>query len=140
MKVVIEPSWLSVLKEEFSNSYFKQLVLHLKTEKQLGKIIYPAGKLIFNAFDNTPFQKVKVVILGQDPYHGPGQAHGLSFSVPAGVPLPPSLLNIFKELCSDTGISMPTKGDLTTWAQQGVFLLNASLTVRQGEQIGRAHV
>jgi uracil-DNA glycosylase len=140
MKVVIEPSWLSVLKEEFSNSYFKQLVLHLKTEKQLGKIIYPAGKLIFNAFDNTPFQKVKVVILGQDPYHGPGQAHGLSFSVPAGVPLPPSLLNIFKELCSDTGISMPTKGDLTTWAQQGVFLLNASLTVRQGEPMSHSQI
>jgi uracil-DNA glycosylase len=140
MKVVIEPSWLSVLKEEFSNSYFKQLVLHLKTEKQLGKIIYPAGKLIFNAFDNTPFQKVKVVILGQDPYHGPGQAHGLSFSVPAGVPLPPSLLNIFKELCSDTGISMPTKGDLTTWAQQGVFLLNASLTVRQGEPMSHTQI
>ena len=140
MKVVIEPSWLSVLKEEFSKSYFKQLVLHLKTEKQLGKIIYPAGKLIFNAFDNTPFQKVKVVILGQDPYHGPGQAHGLSFSVPAGVPLPPSLLNIFKELCSDTGISMPTKGDLTTWAQQGVFLLNASLTVRQGEPMSHSQI
>jgi uracil-DNA glycosylase len=140
MKVVIEPSWLSVLKEEFSNSYFKQLVLHLKTEKQRGKIIYPAGKLIFNAFDNTPFQKVKVVILGQDPYHGPGQAHGLSFSVPAGVPLPPSLLNIFKELCSDTGISMPTKGDLTTWAQQGVFLLNASLTVRQGEPMSHSQI
>jgi uracil-DNA glycosylase len=140
MKVVIEPSWLSVLKEEFSNSYFKQLVLHLKTEKQLGKIIYPAGKLIFNAFDNTPFQKVKVVILGQDPYHGPGQAHGLSFSVPAGVPLPPSLLNIFKELCSDTGISMPTKGDLTNWAQQGVFLLNASLTVRQGEPMSHSQI
>lgn len=140
MKVSIEPSWMNVLKEEFSKPYFKQLVLHLKTEKQLGKTIYPAGRFIFNAFDATPFQNVKVVILGQDPYHGPGQAHGLSFSVPAGVTLPPSLLNIFKELQSDIGLSMPSQGDLTHWAQRGVFLLNASLTVRQGEPMSHAQI
>jgi uracil-DNA glycosylase len=140
MKVSIEPSWMNVLKEEFSKPYFKQLVLHLKTEKQLGKTIYPAGRFIFNAFDTTPFQNVKVVILGQDPYHGPGQAHGLSFSVPAGVALPPSLLNIFKELQSDIGLSMPSQGDLTHWAQRGVFLLNASLTVRQGEPMSHAQI
>lgn len=140
MKVSIEPSWMNVLKEEFSKPYFKQLVLHLKTEKQLGKTIYPAGRFIFNAFDATPFQNVKVVILGQDPYHGPGQAHGLSFSVPAGVALPPSLLNIFKELQSDIGLSMPSQGDLTHWAQRGVFLLNASLTVRQGEPMSHAQI
>ena len=140
MKVSIEPSWMNVLKEEFSKPYFKQLVLHLKTEKQLGKTIYPAGRFFFNAFDATPFQNVKVVILGQDPYHGPGQAHGLSFSVPAGVALPPSLLNIFKELQSDIGLSMPSQGDLTHWAQRGVFLLNASLTVRQGEPMSHAQI
>jgi uracil-DNA glycosylase len=140
MKVSIEPSWMNVLKEEFSKPYFKQLVLHLKTERQLGKTIYPAGRFIFNAFDATPFQNVKVVILGQDPYHGPGQAHGLSFSVPAGVALPPSLLNIFKELQSDIGLSMPSQGDLTHWAQRGVFLLNASLTVRQGEPMSHAQI
>jgi uracil-DNA glycosylase len=140
MKVSIEPSWMNVLKEEFSKPYFKQLVLHLKTEKQLGKTIYPAGRFIFYAFDATPFQNVKVVILGQDPYHGPGQAHGLSFSVPAGVTLPPSLLNIFKELQSDIGLSMPSQGDLTHWAQRGVFLLNASLTVRQGEPMSHAQI
>ena len=140
MKVSIEPSWMNVLKEEFSKPYFKHLVLHLKTEKQLGKTIYPAGRFIFNAFDATPFQNVKVVILGQDPYHGPGQAHGLSFSVPAGVALPPSLLNIFKELQSDIGLSMPSQGDLTHWAQRGVFLLNASLTVRQGEPMSHAQI
>jgi len=140
MKVSIEPSWMAVLKEEFSKSYFRQLVHHLKTEKQLGKTIYPSGKFIFNAFDATPFQNVKVVILGQDPYHGPVQAHGLSFSVPAGVALPPSLLNIFKELQSDVGLSMPSQGDLTRWAQRGVFLLNASLTVRQGEPMSHAQI
>jgi uracil-DNA glycosylase len=98
---------------EFTKPYFKQLAAHLKTEKHQNKVIYPAGKLIFNAFDSTPFTQVKLVILGQDPYHGPGQAHGLSFSVPAGVTPPPSLLNIFKELQSDTGMPMPGSGDLT---------------------------
>lgn len=144
MKVTMEASWAAQLKEEFTKPYFKQLVVHLKTEKQQKKVIYPAGKLIFNAFDTTPFDNVKLVILGQDPYHGPGQAHGLSFSVPAGVAPPPSLVNIFKELQRDIGLSIPDKGDLTPWARQGVFLLNASLTVRQAEpmshaQIGWAH-
>lgn len=140
MKVAIEPSWLAVLKEDFTKPYFKQLVLHLKTEKQQKKIIYPTGKLIFNAFDFTPFQQVKVVILGQDPYHGPGQAHGLSFSVPPGVAPPPSLVNIFKELQRDIGLAIPTHGDLSCWARQGVFLLNASLTVRQGEPMSHAQI
>ncbi|MFM8806947.1 MAG: uracil-DNA glycosylase, partial [Sphingomonadales bacterium] len=104
------------------------------------KIIFPAGKHIFNAFDHTPFQHVKVVILGQDPYHGPGQAHGLSFSVPAGVVPPPSLTNIFKELQRDIGLAIPSHGDLSGWARQGVFLLNASLTVRQGEPMSHAQI
>ena len=140
MRVSIEATWQALLKEEFNKPYFKQLVLHLKTEKEQKKIIYPSGKLIFNAFDSTPFQQVKVVILGQDPYHGPGQAHGLSFSVPKGTPLPPSLVNIFKELQTDVGMAMPTSGDLTAWAGQGVFLLNASLTVRQGEPMSHAQI
>lgn len=140
MAVSIEASWKGVLKEEFNKAYFKQLVLHLKTEKEQGKIIYPAGKYIFNAFDNTPFNKVKLVILGQDPYHGPGQAHGLSFSVPAGTPLPPSLINIFKELQRDIGMRLPANGDLTNWARQGVFLLNASLSVRQAEPMSHAQI
>lgn len=140
MRVSIEATWQALLKEEFNKPYFKQLVLHLKTEKEQKKIIYPSGKLIFNAFDSTPFQQVKVVILGQDPYHGPGQAHGLSFSVPKGTPLPPSLVNIFKELQTDVGMAMPTSGDLTAWAGQGVFLLNTSLTVRQGEPMSHAQI
>lgn len=140
MNVSIESSWKAVLSTEFSKPYFKQLALHLKTEKQQKKVIYPAGKLIFNAFDCTPFTEVKLVILGQDPYHGPGQAHGLSFSVPAGVSPPPSLLNIFKELQTDTGMPMPGSGDLTPWARQGVFLLNASLTVRQAEPMSHAQI
>jgi uracil-DNA glycosylase len=140
MKVTMEASWGVQLREEFNKPYFKQLVLHLKTEKQQKKVIYPAGKLIFNAFDTTPFEKVKLVILGQDPYHGPGQAHGLSFSVPPGVAPPPSLLNIFKELQSDIGLPIPDKGDLTPWARQGVFLLNASLTVRQAEPMSHAQI
>ena len=140
MTVTIEASWMALLKEEFNKPYFKQLVLHLKTEKEQKKVIYPSGKLIFNAFDTTPFQNVKLVILGQDPYHGPGQAHGLSFSVPAGIAPPPSLLNIFKELQTDVGLSVPNTGDLTPWARQGVFLLNASLTVRQAEPMSHAQI
>jgi uracil-DNA glycosylase len=112
MRVSIESSWKTVLKEEFEKPYFKQLVLHLRTEKEQGKTIYPPGRLIFNAFDSTPFEKVKLVILGQDPYHGPGQAHGLSFSVPAGTAPPPSLQNIFKELHQDIGMPIPETGDL----------------------------
>jgi uracil-DNA glycosylase len=140
MDVKIEASWKKVLKDEFAKDYFQQIPLHLKTEKSQGKTIYPPGSLIFNAFNTTPFDKVKVVILGQDPYHGKGQAHGLCFSVAYGVPPPPSLLNIFKELQDDIGISLPVHGNLTHWAQQGVFLLNASLTVRAGEPMSHSKI
>jgi uracil-DNA glycosylase len=133
MEVKIEESWKEVLQAEFTKPYFLQIVHFLKTEKSAGKIIYPPGSLIFNAFNTTPFHRVKVVLLGQDPYHGPGQAHGLSFSVPGGVPLPPSLQNIFKELHTDVGVPVSRSGNLTHWAEQGVLLLNASLTVRAGE-------
>jgi uracil-DNA glycosylase len=129
MTVQMEPSWKEVLNAEFSKPYFLQIVNLLKTEKNAGKTIYPPGSLIFNAFNMTPFAQVKVVLLGQDPYHGPGQAHGLSFSVPDGVRPPPSLQNIFKELESDTGLPIPHTGNLTPWAKQGVLLLNAYLTV-----------
>ena len=140
MDVKIEASWKEVLKGEFSKEYFQQIPLHLKTEKSQGKVIYPPGSLIFNAFNTTPFDKVKVVIIGQDPYHGQGQAHGLCFSVQNGVPPPPSLLNIFKELQEDIGIDIPHHGNLTHWAQQGVFLLNASLTVRAGEPMSHSKI
>jgi uracil-DNA glycosylase len=129
MDVNIEASWKEELKEEFDKPYFGQIVRFLKEEKQAGKVIYPPGKLIFNAFDKTPFDKIKVVIIGQDPYHNAGQAHGLSFSVPDGVAPPPSLVNIFKELQSDLNITIPHTGNLEPWARQGVLLLNASLTV-----------
>ena len=130
----MEASWKEVLQHEFTKPYFLQIVTFLKTEKAAGKTIYPPGPLIFNAFNQTPFNKTKVVILGQDPYHGPGQAHGLSFSVPNGIKPPPSLVNIFKEIQSDIGIPMPAQyGNLTRWAEQGVLLLNASLTVRANE-------
>ena len=109
MDVKIEPSWKEVLKNEFNKPYFEQIALHIKTEKSQGKIIYPPGSLLFNAFNTTPFDKVKVVILGQDPYHGPGQAHGLCFSVQNGVAPPPSLVNIFKELQQDIGIEIPNQ-------------------------------
>jgi uracil-DNA glycosylase len=138
MDVKIEESWKEVLKQEFSKPYFLQIATFLKTEKLAGKTIYPPGGLIFNAFNTTPFDKVKVVILGQDPYHGPGQAHGLSFSVQKGVPPPPSLINIFKELHEDIGISIPSHGNLTHWAEQGVLLLNASLTVRANEPMSHS--
>ena len=133
MDVKIEESWKQILMPEFSKPYFQQIVTFIKAEKALGKIIYPPGPLIFNAFYKTSFDKVKVVILGQDPYHNHGQAHGLSFSVPKGVGKPPSLINIFKELQSDLGIAAPVDGDLEKWAVQGVLLLNASLTVRANE-------
>lgn len=129
MEVAIENSWKEELKEEFSKPYFEHIVHFLKEEKKAGKIIYPPGKQIFNAFEFTPFDKTKVVILGQDPYHGPGQAHGLSFSVPDGVKPPPSLVNIFKELHTDLELPIPNTGNLEKWAKQGVLLLNASLTV-----------
>jgi uracil-DNA glycosylase len=140
MDVKIEASWKEALKEEFSKPYFQQAALHIKTEKSQGKLIYPPGSLIFNAFNTTPFDTVKVVILGQDPYHGPGQAHGLCFSVQNGVPPPPSLINIFKELQEDIGVPVPPHGNLTHWARQGVFLLNASLTVRAGEPMSHSKI
>ncbi len=140
MDVKIESSWKKVLEEEFIKPYFKQITEHLKTEKAQGKIIYPPGPLIFNAFDKTPFNKVKVVLLGQDPYHNPGQAMGLSFSVPNGVPPPPSLVNIFKELHDDIGMDIPKTGNLTKWAEQGVLLLNTSLTVRANEPMSHSKI
>ncbi len=140
MDVKIESSWKEVLKDEFGKPYFQQIALHIKTEKSQGKIIYPPGSLLFNAFNTTPFDKVKVVILGQDPYHGPGQAHGLCFSVQNGVTPPPSLVNIFKELQNDVGVPIPNHGNLTHWAEQGVFLLNASLTVRAGEPMSHSKI
>jgi uracil-DNA glycosylase len=133
MNVQIEESWKDILREEFDKVYFQQIVTFLKAEKSAGKIIYPPGPLIFNAFNKTPFTDVKVVLLGQDPYHNKGQAHGLSFSVPDGVAKPPSLINIFKELENDLGITPAKNGNLERWAIQGVLLLNASLTVRQNE-------
>lgn len=133
MDVKIESSWKKVLAPLFDEPYFSQISAHLKTEKALNSIIYPKGSLIFNAFEQTPFDKVQVVILGQDPYHNPGQAMGLSFSVPDGVKIPPSLVNIYKELNKDIGMPIPTTGNLTKWAQQGVLLLNAVLTVRANE-------
>ena len=140
MQVKIEPGWKSVLKAEFSKPYFVEVVNFLKTEKAAGKTIYPPGQLIFNAFNSTSFEHVKVVLLGQDPYHGKNQAHGLSFSVQKGVPPPPSLVNIFKELKNDIGMAEPSHGDLTRWAEQGVLLLNASLTVRSGEPASHSRI
>ncbi|MBS1974355.1 MAG: uracil-DNA glycosylase, partial [Bacteroidetes bacterium] len=140
MEVAIEASWKEVLKDEFSKSYFQQIVTFLKQEKKAGKTIYPPGPLIFNAFNATPFDKVKVVLIGQDPYHGQGQAHGLSFSVPNGMVQPPSLINIFKELQHDVGIRVPSHGNLTGWAEQGVMLLNASLSVRANEPMSHSKI
>lgn len=133
VSIQLEASWKNALQEEFSKSYFYELVDFLKQEKQAGKVIYPPGSLIFNAFQITPFERVKVVILGQDPYHNPKEAMGLSFSVPKGVRTPPSLVNIYQEIQSDLGIAPPSHGDLTAWATQGVFLLNAMLTVEHGK-------
>ena len=132
MDVRIEQSWKKALAEEFDKPYFRELVAELHREKQAGITVYPPGGSIFKAFDLCPLDKVKVVILGQDPYHNPGQAMGLSFSVPEGVAAPPSLKNIFKEIESDLGIRMSGSTDLTPWAKQGVLLLNSVLTVRAG--------
>ena len=132
MEVKIEQSWKDALAGEFEKPYFASLVRFLHHEKAAGRKIYPPGSQIFRAFDLTPVSQVKVVILGQDPYHGPGQAHGLSFSVPEGVPAPPSLKNIFKEIESDLGIHMSGSTNLERWASQGVLLLNAVLTVQSG--------
>ena len=129
---VIEAGWKSVLMDQFQSSYFRTLKEFLEEEKKK-HTLYPPGRLIFNAFQRTPFDRVKVVILGQDPYHGKGQAHGLCFSVPQGIPKPPSLVNIFKELHSDLGIPIPEHGNLEKWADQGVLLINATLTVRDSQ-------
>ena len=129
MDVKIEPTWHSRLKDEFNKEYFVKLTEFVKDEYRQ-KIIYPPGSLIFNAFNLCPFDKVKAVIIGQDPYHGPGQAHGLCFSVREGVGFPPSLINIFKEIQLDIGLTGPVSGNLERWAAQGVLLLNATLTVR----------
>ncbi|MEN8226659.1 MAG: uracil-DNA glycosylase [Bacteroidota bacterium] len=132
MNPVIEEKWKEILWEEFQSPYFSELKAFLLEEKQQ-HTIFPPGNLIFNAFRHTPFDSVKVVILGQDPYHGKGQAHGLCFSVPPGIPKPPSLVNIFKELHADLGIPVPEHGNLEKWADQGVLLLNATLTVRDSQ-------
>ncbi|MBX7067026.1 MAG: uracil-DNA glycosylase [Parachlamydiales bacterium] len=129
----MEASWLAKLQDEFDKPYIKQLEAFLASEIRSGAVIYPPFELIFNAFCQTPYDQVKVVIMGQDPYHGEGQAHGLSFSVPKGVAQPPSLQNIFKELKEDLGLEPPNHGCLIDWAKQGVMLLNATLTVRDGE-------
>jgi uracil-DNA glycosylase len=132
IRPVIEASWKEALEQEFSKPYFSALKQFLLEEKQRFRI-FPPGQLIFNAFNHTPFHQVKVILLGQDPYHGYGQAHGLCFSVPDGVPQPPSLQNIFREIRDDLGIDPPPHGNLTRWADQGVLLLNATLTVRENQ-------
>jgi uracil-DNA glycosylase len=137
-EALIEASWKKKLAKEFSAEYMANLSLFLRSEKAAGKLIYPAGGDIFTAFKLTPFDKVKVVILGQDPYHGPNQAHGLSFSVRRGIAPPPSLQNIYKEMSSDLGTHPPAHGNLETWAKQGVLLLNSVLTVEHGK--AGAHV
>ena len=129
MNVQIEESWKTHLQPEFDKDYFRTLTEFVRSEYSQYQI-FPPGRLIFNAFNLCPFDKVKVVIIGQDPYHGPGQAHGLCFSVNDGVQFPPSLVNIFKEIKADIGTDAPTTGNLTRWAEQGVLLLNATLTVR----------
>ncbi|QIL42465.1 uracil-DNA glycosylase [Pedobacter sp. HDW13] len=134
MSAALEPGWLAVLEEEFEKDYMIKLKSFLQEEKQKGATVYPKGTDIFNALNTTPFDEVKVVILGQDPYHGTGQAHGLSFSVQRGVAVPPSLKNIYKELETDIeGFKSPAHGNLIHWAEQGVLLLNATLTVRASE-------
>ncbi|MGD0664980.1 MAG: uracil-DNA glycosylase [Rhabdochlamydiaceae bacterium] len=131
--MTLEKTWFETLKEEIQKPYIHELKKFLQSEREAGKVVYPPEQLVFNAFSQTPYEKVKVVIMGQDPYHGAGQAHGLSFSVPPGVTPPPSLKNIYKEIHSDLGITPPKDGCLLHWAQQGVLLLNATLTVRAGE-------
>ena len=132
-QIRLEETWKEVLLPEFEKPYMKKLKDFLVSQKKAKKVIYPKGAEFFEAFNHAPFEKVKVVILGQDPYHGPGQAHGLCFSVRPGVPLPPSLQNIYKEMKTDLGIDQPTHGHLTEWAEQGVLLLNATLSVEAGK-------
>lgn len=141
MEVQIHPSWKEILKNEFTKPYFLEIATFLKMEKAKECTFYPPGSLIFNAFNQTPFDKVRVVILGQDPYHNPGQAHGLSFSVPNGIKPPASLVNIYKEISQSLLIPMPKEyGNLTKWAEQGVLLLNAILTVRANEPASHAKI
>lgn len=140
MDVKIEPQWKEKLQEEFDKEYFCNLVKFLHAEKNAGKTIYPPGSQIFNAFSLTPFNDVKVVILGQDPYHGPNQAHGLSFSVPDGIPAPPSLKNIYKEIEDDLQVTLHKNGNLENWARQGVFLLNAVLTVEAAKPASHSKI
>lgn len=140
MEVKIEQTWKNALASEFEKPYFASLVRFLHAERQAGRRVFPPGSQIFRAFELTPVQQVKVVILGQDPYHGPGQAHGLSFSVPEGVPAPPSLKNIFKEIETDLGIRMSGYPNLENWARQGVLLLNAVLTVRCAEAASHSKI
>jgi uracil-DNA glycosylase len=140
MNVKIEPGWAKVLKPEFEKPYFEGIVKFLKEEKAAGKIIYPPGPEIFNAFTLTPFEHVKAVLIGQDPYHGPGQAHGLCFSVRKGVTVPPSLVNMYKELKADLDINPPGHGFLQQWAEQGLLMLNASLTVEAGKPMSHSKI
>jgi len=140
MDVTIEASWKELLKNEFTKAYFLEIITYLKIEKNAEKTFFPPGSLIFNAFNKTSFDAVKVVIIGQDPYHNPGQAHGLSFSVPDGVKPPPSLVNIFKEIQADLGLAIPQQGNLTKWAKQGVLLLNSILTVRANEPASHSKI
>jgi uracil-DNA glycosylase len=136
--IKIEESWKQLLQEEFEKEYFIKLKAFLKKELEAGKTVFPPGPHIFKAFDLVPVKDVKIVILGQDPYHNPGEAMGLSFSVPKGVKVPPSLANIYKELLADTGLPIPNHGDLTKWAEQGVLLLNAFLTVEKNKPLSHS--
>ena len=138
--VQIEDSWKALLKEEFFKPYFSGIRSFLHDEKQKGKIIYPSGKMIFNSFDLCPVSNLKIVILGQDPYHNPEEAMGLCFSVPSGIKVPPSLQNIYKELHTDLGCRIPTHGNLTKWAKQGVLLLNSSLTVEKNKPMSHSKI
>lgn len=138
MRVKIEESWNRILQSEFEKPYFNNLVQFLRAEKQAGKIIFPPGPDIFSAFNLTPYDQVKVLILGQDPYHGFGQAHGLCFSVQDGIKPPPSLMNIYKELNQDLGLPLPNHGNLSSWAKQGVLMLNASLTVEEAKPMSHS--
>ena len=140
MEVKIEKSWQAVLQSEFDKPYFGKITEFVKSEILAGKTVYPSGKLIFNAFERTPFDKLKVVILGQDPYHGVGQAHGLCFSVQRGIKPPPSLINIYKEITNDLGIMPPNHGCLEKWTEQGVFMLNSILTVRANEATSHSKI
>lgn len=133
LDVIINSSWDRVLANEINQPYFKEILLFLQHERDMGKNIFPAPNEVFNAFQLTPFNDVRVLLLGQDPYHGPNQAHGLCFSVPDGLRIPPSLKNIFKELEADLGVPIPGSGNLTSWAKQGVLMLNSVLTVEEGK-------